>query len=204
MDKIKILALDISTKTGWALSEVYSDGSNYTLLCAGTLKKRAQPHDDYPRNYLDWSTDCAADIEELVEKFKPDEIVIEETSGGSKNNFSQKILEFIHCFVAMYICKFRIKTTYYRTEEWRRICGCIMTKEEKKQNATIKKERKTTGAKVIKDESGKRIGKVGKKHINVRKANELFNLDLKLKDEDRADAILLGYSHFLNTYYKEN
>jgi Holliday junction resolvasome RuvABC endonuclease subunit len=202
MEKIKILSLDISTKTGWSLAEII-DNKTYNLIDAGTLDKRDQPHDDYPKNYLDWACNCAIDIEKLIEQYTPDRLIIEETSKGSKNNFSQKILEFIHCFVAMYISKFKIKTTYYRTEEWRRMVGCLMSKEEKKQNANIRKEKRSKGTVVVKNDEGKRIGIVGKKHVNVRKANELFNLDLKLKDEDRADAILLGYAYFLNTKIEE-
>ena len=79
-----------------------------------------------------------------------------------------------------------------------------MTKEEKKQNAQIRKKKKATGATVVKNEEGKRIGKIGKKHVNVRRANELFGLELKLKDEDRADAILLGYAYFIENYQKES
>ncbi len=191
-----LLSLDISTKTGWSVADF--DERHYTLKCAGTLAKQDNPHDDYPKNYLDWAINCAKDIEGLIEKFEPDLLVIEETSKGSKNNFSQKILEFIHCFMAMYITKKKIKTHYFRTEEWRRICGCVMNKEEKKQNVEVRKQRKKK-IKVAKDSEGKRIGLIGKKHVNVRRANELFNLNLILKDEDRADAVLLGYAYFLET-----
>lgn len=200
-----ILSLDISTKTGWSVADI-KDGQ-YFLMCAGTLQKREIPHDEYPKNYLDWAIDCASDIEELINSHKPDILVIEETSKGSKNNFSQKILEFIHCFMAMYITKHKFPTHYYRTEEWRRICDCTMTKEEKKHNA--KRSRKKTKLKknnentsIIKDKDGKRLGKITKKHVNIRRANELFNLELKLKDEDRADAILLGYAYYLSNYQK--
>jgi Holliday junction resolvasome RuvABC endonuclease subunit len=196
MKKIKILSLDMSTKTGWSLAET-GYGTYYNLIDGGTLTKRNLPELDYPKDYLEWAHLCVKDIFKLMDTHTPDEIVIEETSKGSKNNMSQKILEFIHFLVATEIVKRNIKTTYYRTEEWRRICGCILTADEKKRNKVVRQSHKQ-GNKNVKDPKGKRIGKVGKKHVNVRRANELFDLNLQLKDEDRADAILMGYAHFLN------
>ncbi len=196
MKSERILALDISTKTGWSLAEITGDDQRFYLICAGTLAKRDQPHDNYPKNYLDWAIKCASDIEGLIVAHKPDRLIIEETSKGSKNNFSQKILEFIHCFVAMYVAKTKIPTTYYRSGEWCKLCNCVMNDEEKRQNASVRKQRKK-GVKVAKNTEGKRIGIVGKKHVNVRRANEIFNKELKLKDEDQADSLLLGYAYYL-------
>jgi len=191
----KILALDISTKTGWSFAKIKN--KKYILIDSGTIEKRDKPDLPYPSDYVEWAKLCYEDIIKIIDKYQPDHLVIEETSKGSKNNFSQKILEFIHYLLAVYIDINKISTTYYRTEEWRRICGCKMSKNEKKQNATVRKARKS-GVKVVKDKDDKRIGIIGKKHVNVRRANEIFDLQLILKDEDRADALLLGYSYFLN------
>ena len=40
-------------------------------------------------------------------------------------------------------------------------------------------------------------GKVTKKHLAVRRANDLFNLTLIQKDNDVADSLLLGTAYFL-------
>ena len=193
---MKILSLDISTKTGWALSEV-KDGK-FNLIEYGICKKRnIKDYDyEYPRNYLKLSYECADDIVGLYKKFNPDILVIEETSKGSKNAMSQKILEFIHCHIALFICVNDIKRHYFMTGEWRNICSCKMNLNEKAQNKNVKKQR-NTGITIAKNEEGKRIGKITKKHVNVRRANELFDLELKLKDEDKADAILLNYAYYL-------
>lgn len=52
---------------------------------------------------------------------------------------------------------------------------------------------------IVYDEQGARIGKVGKKNVSVRTANEIFGSQLKKplqrKDEDAAEALLLAYAY---------
>lgn len=198
--KSRILAIDMSTKTGYAVLDI-EDG-DFTLVAADTLPKESEPEGDYPINYLDWSYKSFNHIEKIIEQYKPDEFVIEETAKGSKNNMSQKIVEFLHFELALYFRDTdnnKSPRRYYLTEEWRRIVGCLMNKEEKKQNAEVRKQRKK-GIKVCKNKDGKRIGIVTKKHVNVRRANEVYDLELILKDEDRADALLLAHALYLEKY----
>lgn len=195
---IRLLALDLSTKTGWAVMDVIDGGFN--LVKSGTLPKLEKPDHPYPMDYAIWAQNCFDSIFALIKEYKPDELVIEETSKGSKNNYSQKILEFIHYLMAVYISACGIKATYYMTGQWRGICGCKLTLEEKKRNKVVKTSH-SEGTKVVKNAEGKRIGKIGKKHVNVRRANEIFDLDLVRKDEDRADALLLAYAHYI-TYHE--
>lgn len=204
--KTRVLALDISTKTGYAVVDM--DESGFELIKSGTLPKESEPSEEdgkYPVNYLLWSHHCMEHIVDIFREFDPDELVIEETAKGSKNNMSQKIVEFIHYEMAEgftldgYFGD--IPRTYFLTEEWRRICGCKMNDAEKKQNAEVRKQRKK-GIKVCKDKDGKRIGIIGKKHVNVRRANEVYGTELILKDEDRADAMLLAHALYLTKYEK--
>lgn len=198
MMKSRILALDMSTKTGYAVIDI--EGDKFTLISDGTLEKVSEPEGRYPENYLDWSQQCISKIIDVYNEFQPDELVIEETAKGSKNNMSQKIVEFVHYELALCFEKGGIMydkpRRFFLTEEWRRIVGCRMNDAEKKQNAEVRKQKKK-GIKVCKDKDGKRIGKVGKKHVNVRRANEVYGLELILKDEDRADALLLAHALFL-------
>lgn len=192
----------MSTKTGYAVVEM--DENGFELIDAGTLDKLSEPNSpDYPVNFVHWSRDCFKLIDDLIKKHCPDEFVIEETAKGSKNNMSQKIVEFIHYELALFFEKYSMsKRTYFLTEEWRRICGCKMNDAEKKQNAEVRKQKKK-GIKVAKDKEGKRIGIIGKKHVNVRRANEVYGTDLILKDEDRADAMLLAHALYLTKYKKD-
>lgn len=166
-----------------------------------------EPDDRYPVSYIKWSGKCYAKILDLIDKYQPSVLVIEETSKGSKNAHSQKILEYIHFRVANYIMESGSPVIYMMTEEWRRIVGCLMTKEEKKQNKTVREAHKE-GTKIVKNEKGKRIGIIGKKHVNVRRANELFGPSLrepfKLNDEDKADGILLNYAYHLRQRKKDD
>lgn len=198
--KSRVLALDMSTKTGWAVVDMDEDG--FSLIDCGTLTQESEPEGRYPENYLDWSGKCIGHIEKLIVEYKPSELVIEETAKGSKNNMSQKIVEFIHYELAVHFARGLLKDvprTFFLTEEWRRICGCRMNDEEKKQNAEVRKQKKK-GIKVCKDKEGKRIGIIGKKHVNVRRANEVYGLELILKDEDRADALLLAHALYLTKF----
>jgi len=202
-----ILSLDLSTKAGWALLEA---GSTPKLLGYGHIEKQDEPKMYvYPFSYLMWSKNIWDQIESLVVQHKPDILAIEETAiKPSSNNFSQKLLEFIHFRMAEYLGNNTyLKYVYFKTEEWRRICDCKMTESEKKQNKFVtdfkkknKKEKVEKNGKmanvaaIAKDENGKVLGKITRKHINVRRANEVFGLDLILKDNDMADALLMGYA----------
>ena len=201
----RVLSLDVSTKTGWACA--ISSDNGIKLMGYGTIPQIHQPEGNYPSNYVVWAYSCFKEIGKLIIKFNPQILVIEETSKGSKNAMSQKILEFIHFLLAKCIADNHIKSVYVMTEQWRREIGCQMTKEEKLKNkevrdykkAYLKKHGKETT--IAYDINGKRIGLTGRKHVNVRRANEIFEgqlkTPLKRKDEDLADGLgLLACYHF--------
>lgn len=198
----RVLGLDISTKTGWSL--LVSDDVEYSLEAWGHIPKTSEPDGQYPGNYVDWAYQCFGEIVDLIDTHQPTILVIEETASGSQNIFSQKILEYIHFLVARLIRDTGIRAVYLMTEEWRRMTGCQMTKEEKKQNATRSKivkelKAKKEAASLIKDKDGKRVTKVSRKHVNIRRANEVFGSYFKTpllkKDEDTADALLLAFAY---------
>jgi Holliday junction resolvasome RuvABC endonuclease subunit len=202
----RVLSLDISSKTGFSVFHSYD--KEFTLVDYGQIPKTSQPAEPYPGSYVTWAYQIFSKIVELIEKFEPDVLVIEETAGGSKSAYSQKILEYVHFLVARFIRETGIKSVYYQTETWRRIVGCLMTKEEKDQNKKIKDVRKADpDIRVVKDSKGKRIGKVTRKHVNVRRANELLGEFLKepliLAMEDQADALLLGLSYHIKKVSNE-
>lgn len=205
MNSERVLALDVSTKTGYAFAISSDDGiklENY-----GTLEQIHQPSGDYPGVFVDWAERCFNEIEALIKNFKPDVIVIEETSKGSKNAMSQKILEYIHYLLAHFIREKKIRSVYILTEQWRRDIGCKMTDQEKARNKEVrdykKKVFKETGVKttVAYDINGKRIGLIGRKHVNIRRVSEIFEgqlkKPLKRKDEDLADGLGLLASYCL-------
>jgi hypothetical protein len=201
----RVLSLDISTKTGWA--SIVS-GDDIELEDYGTIAPIHQPDGVYPEVFVDWAYLCFGEIERLIDRFAPDVLVIEETVAGSKGVYSQKILEFIHFLVAKFIKETKIKAIYLLTGEWRSLVGCKMTKEESKHNKAVKEYKEAHGdTRIARNSEGKRIGKLTKKHINVRRANEVFGKFLKTplrkKDEDTADSLLLGYCYHLRRMKNE-
>lgn len=199
MKEERILSLDISTKTGWAL--LISSKEGCFPESAGRLTQISEPAGIYPENYVDWAYQCYGEISDLIDNTAPDVLIIEETSRGSKNNFSQKILEFIHFLVAKYIKETKIKSIYVMSEQWRRETGCKMSKQESVHNKQVRNYKKNNSSKIAYDEVGKRIGIIGRKHVNIRRANEVFGQylpgPLKRKDEDMADSLMLGFAYHL-------
>lgn len=193
----RVLSLDISTKTGWAC--LVSGSDSFQLENTGQVKAIHEPEGYYPSNYVEWAYMIFNEILALIENYRPDILVIEETASGSKSIMSQKILEYTHFLVAKFIRETGIKCLYLMTEQWRRETGCQMSKEEKKRNSVVSKQKKATGAKLARDANGKIMGKITRKHVNIRRANELFGqyLDapLRKKDEDTADALMLAYAY---------
>jgi Holliday junction resolvasome RuvABC endonuclease subunit len=196
---MRILSLDVSTKTGWSLCEVVDN--QLILVQYGQIPKIDKPDAPYPKDYVWWADDCFKPIIKILMSYKYDILVIEETSSGSYSNLSQKILEYIHMKIATFITETDLKITvkYYMSEQWRRIIGCKMTKEESDHNKQVKKYKQKNNTSIAYDEQGKRIGKLTKKHLNIARVNEYFGLQLKLKDNDTADAIGLCLA-----YFKEN
>lgn len=199
MNEERILSLDMSTKTGWASMVSSKDG--IVLECYGTIPQIHEPQGQYPCNYVEWAYLCFGQIEQLIEEHAPDVLVIEETVAGSKAVYTQKILEWIHFLVAKFVRETKIKAIYLLTGAWRSEVGAKMTKEESKHNKKVAAYKAKNESKIAYDESGKRIGKLTKKHINIRRANEVFGKFLKAplrkKDEDTADSLLLGYCYHL-------
>lgn len=205
MNTERVLSLDMSTKTGWSLM---LSGDQIILESFGKIEKISEPEGTYPQNYVEWATIIYTKIAELIDKLQPDILVIEETCAGSKEVYSQKILEWIHFLVAKRIKETNIKVTYLLTGAWRSEVGAKMTKEESKHNKAVKAYKAAHGdSKIAYNESGKRIGKLTKKHINIRRANEVFGEFLKEplrpKDEDTADSLLLGYCYHLRRVKNE-
>lgn len=201
----RVLSLDMSSKTGWALIVSGQDG--VVLEESGVIQKTAEPIGQYPGNFVDWAYQVFGDIMKLIDRLKPDVLVLEETVAGSKQVYSQKILEWIHFLVAKFIKESKIEAVYMLTGTWRAETGCVMTTAEKAKNKAVrdykKKVEAETGTKpqAAYDINGKRIGLVGKKHVNIRRANEVYGKFLKRplqkKDEDEADAMMLAYCYHL-------
>ena len=182
---MRVLALDASTKTGWAL---FVDGE---LVDSGALapvkiedfnvNKEPNLSPLYPYNVVDGAEAVGDSLVKFVrDQFPLDAVVIENTNKG-KNRHTQRILEFIHFHFLRRMRAHGDLIHYMDTSEWRSLVGLWMTKEDRKNNRDVK--------------AGKKRGKINKKHLAVRTVNERYGMKLILKDNDQADAILLGQAY---------
>lgn len=192
---MKILALDVSTNTGFAVLE---DSNPVFISASGTIRldKTKKEFGDYPLNFVYSSKSMVDRIVQEVHATEPDVVVIEETN-GSRNRFVQKQLEFIHAFLIKSLYEdFGIIPIYVNTSDWRKILDIHMTNQDKKNNAKISKANRMgrKRSNEIKKTLGIK-GKTTKKHLAVRFVNEQFNLDLKMKNNDEAEAICLGLAY---------
>ena len=190
-----VLALDVSTKTGWALFQDGKPKSWGTLFPDKTVKDFGK----YPINFVLLARYLVSQLMEQVivpimnELGTAIEVVIEETN-ASKQNYSQKLLEYLHFCIVNTLDMYGISPKYIRTGEWRKYTDSKMSKEEKSLNAKIARIKKQTGKKLAKID-GKVVGKKGRKHVALRRTEELLGIELMRKDEDAADALLLGLGY---------
>jgi hypothetical protein len=198
---MRILALDISTKAGYAVLDV-SDSGERKLVEYGSVKLGAVilSFGDYPWCYLHAAQEQALKLVKLEEKFLPDIIVVEEVNLG-KSVWAQKSLDYTHCmFLHLLDGDTKAKIVYLSSRAWRQALGQVMSKDQKKANAKLskaKREAADSGAKLDKVALGIR-GKVTKKHLAVKYVNDTYNLSLKMVENDSADAICLATAYMQN------
>lgn len=171
---MKIIGLDVSTKTGYA---VMDDG---ILLEYGLLKVETPDFNESEDFLMLRRAEAASSkILELIVKHKPDYIFCEQTNAG-KYRASQKMLEFIHCKILTEIVRLNMtdKFLYVDTSKWRSKLGVKLSKDQRKHNKNVK--------------IGTSKGKITPKHLVVSWVNEKFGLKLLKKDHDICDAIAIS------------
>lgn len=206
---MKVLALDMSTKMGFAVLDGRVSDALPKLLTYGKseLPQSILAYGTYPFCYLSAALEIQSQVIQLVELHNPNVVVIEETNLG-KSRYAQKALEFIHCLVVQWLSThFSGRTVYLSSSSWRQALSLGMNKDDKKNNSKIskmknesKKEDGTLDVKKfneLKKSSGIR-GKVTKKHVALRYVQDVYGLNLKTKDNDQADAICLALAFFKN------
>jgi hypothetical protein len=201
---MRVLVFDISTSTGWALLEGEM-GAVPKILETGIVSNDlpVSSFGEFPYSYLFAAQRIAIQLHSVVFRSGPipDRIVIEEINkpGRFGNRYSQKVLDFIHCLLLRYMNEHpaskEIPVVYVNTSDWRKVIGGNLTKADKAMNIKVRKLKKAGDKEALKA-LGVR-GKVTKKHVAIRYVNTTFGLDLKMKDNDIADAICQGTAYFL-------
>lgn len=135
---MKILSLDLSTKTGWAVLE------HPKLLGYGLIAHSPhQRQEAYPKNFLLAAKEIALRVLKLVDTYKPDVVVIEETNQGGKyvGRFDSKILEYIHMAVADALIGAGKTPHYIDSKKWQSMVGTTLDKDQRAHNKELKEER---------------------------------------------------------------
>jgi Holliday junction resolvasome RuvABC endonuclease subunit len=195
---MKIMGLDLSSKTGYA---IISDGK---LESFGKITTDGVflTHEIQEYNYIYQARAIANRLLNLIKRANPDYIIIEQTNLGRSRD-TQKGLEFVHYAVLdmLEILGLDTKIAYVDTSAWRRVLKLKLTKEQRahnRKNAELRRKKRRGEAKAA---PKKGEGKITWKHLSVSWANEKFGLSLKLVDNDMADAIALaeyGYIYHMS------
>jgi Holliday junction resolvasome RuvABC endonuclease subunit len=184
---MRVLGLDLSTKTGYAVVDS-SDG----LIAYDKLEYSTDesfPLEEY--RYIHISQRIASGVRDVLGKYPTDAIVIEQVNLG-RNRHSQKFLDFIHYAVLQMLRDVDYKgiVAYADTSAWRKELGIRLSKEQRIHNKMLNASKRRGDNQ--KSGTKKGDGKVTWKHLSVGFVNSKFGLDLKLVQNDIADAICLG------------
>ena len=198
---MKVLVFDISGSTGFALfdSEQPAKPVEFGTI---TLDQPAKKYGRHPWGYVLAAHALSKKLTAKVVEVQPEVIVIEETN-GARSRFTQKFLEYCHLSLLRdlaRVCEPLVgmpEVVYVNTSDWRSKMDVRLTPDDKRQNARLsrnKRKAKEKGEKLDKKALGIR-GRTTIKHVAIRRANELFGLDLIAKDDDIADALLIGSAY---------
>jgi hypothetical protein len=209
------LALDVSTKTGWALFDDKAQPVSF-----GVLESQIQWDDQpYPINFIAIAEHVgsliARKVMELMDDNIINDIVIEEINktGRFGSRFSQKLLDMTHYTVVKKLMDFRVRIHYINTSTWRKHLGLSVADTKKmakphlktwtdlkRQFDAEKDKSKKQAIKVKLDEHKEFLkkkcihGKIDKKSISVAYANLKWDKEFKKGDNDITDALAQGYS----------
>ncbi|MDE2425744.1 MAG: hypothetical protein KGO96_07540 [Elusimicrobia bacterium] len=100
-------------------------------------------------------------------------------------------MSFLHIKIYEVLIKLKIDFYLVSSSDWRKTLELRLSKDDKKNNKKVNEAKRS-------NKSKKELGLKGKitwKHLSVRMVNELFGLNLRQKENDQSDAILLGLAY---------
>ena len=188
-----LLSLDYSTTcTGWSIFDI----ENKKLLFYGIIKPKVLllSKMKYPKKQLEVCKSIAEQLWQLILKYNPDRIVMEEIN-RHKSRLSGKTLDGGHYIFYYKIQKELAKVTMMDSDGktgWRTRLQLFMSDADKLHN----KEAKKLNKKLLK--GTKKIPKITKKHLAARFVNShyctSFDVDAQVSDADISDSIGLGHA----------
>ena len=217
-----LLALDLSTSTGWA---IFTDSGPTDC---GIITKRVEWGDaEYPRNFILVADDIADQVMGVL-RSHPNitDVVVEEinkTSSRFGSRHAQKILDMIHYTVTKALFSLPVRVHYINTSDWRRILGLSVADTRKRAKPfllelkRLKKELSLATDKASKKLAKDKLdthkaqlrklcihGKIDKKSISVAYCNATWGTDFKKGDDDIADAHCQAQAYLLGCHVLSN
>jgi len=180
-----LLALDVSTKTGWAFrtrEKLLETGQLHSRVADFNVNADPDKSPLYPGNILDAAEAMADQIGGLIQRLQPTHIVVENTVKG-RNRHTQRLLEWYHSELLRRTRALNRTYTYLDPSAWRKALEMRLSKDQRANNRDVS--------------AGKKRGRITTKHLSVAWANQRFGLSLKIKDNDIADAIGLSEAWFI-------
>lgn len=205
---MKLLVLDLSTtSTGFATFDMDTNAlSEYGSIqpqVSGLHKLK------YPYAALSRLLSMTQQVKDLVEKNKPDEIVIEEVNRGI-NRIAQKSLDALHFFILQHLNGYTVKYVDSNGKKgWRGALGLELSKEDKEFNKKVRTSAKESAKSSAKNFNLQEDQPTTEKTIQpkvidwkvlaeryVRKSYKLdFNVQERTEEADICDAICLGHAY---------
>ena len=161
---MKVLALDLSTRSaGWAIFE------NTKLINSGCITASST-------NVLNRIDKITKELREIFDKYKPDEIIVEEVLPEDVKHNQQvfKALMYMQASVALDFNKDGKKLNFYTASEWRKKCGI---------------------------RTGRGITRDMVKAADIKFVKDNYNIDA---NDDVCDAICIGYAYTHNSIVTED
>lgn len=181
---MKILALDLSTKPGWAIiksGKCLAYGNAHFPILNFNVNNYPERAKEYPYNIIETSQQVADYIFNIYQAESDIDVVVIENTVRGKNRNTQRSLEWVHYAVLSYFVDASELIHYVDPTQWRKALEMKLTPADKENN------------KLVKNKLGR--GKITSKHLSVRFVNSEFDLNLKMKDNDIADAICIGLAY---------
>lgn len=190
---MKLLALDLSTAaSGWSFwfeGKLLKYGVFEPVLPKGHSKLK------YPHRSIVTINSMVDQLMQLTLDLEPNMVLIEEiVLGGKGSMVSSKVLAGLH-FV--YICRLNKISNppsleFKSPSVWRSQLGLKLTEDQKELNKILKADNYTA-----KKTKTKQTALITAKDLAIDYVHQKYNMDLRLDQNDIADAICLGESFFL-------
>jgi hypothetical protein len=186
---MRLISIDLSLNTGIAVFDI-DETNQYKLIHYYTifgkektdkLKQNDPLGNDHPYDmYYKVISFINKLMKQILLEINPmiETLIIIEQTNRSMNRATQKILEWLHFSLCTQLINNRLPIKYIDTSEWRKLLNIKVDDEVKAYNKRLKRK--------------KEKGLINIKHVTIFYVNETFNLELKPKDENTADAICLG------------